>query len=386
MRIAFVLRGRPGLGHVTPGFAVSQEVRRLGGEVLIATYANGSRFLRSSGYDGPAIDVPVAHEYTDWPGLDLYDDALSLVVPALEEFGVDVLVLGGEYLLAPLRHVLRAPTVMMYNPEIGEDTARNRAPARLFSALFSLCDGHVPLYSMDRPMLEEFASLPGTFPVSGPFGLVQSPSPETPQRDGRKVVLIANGGGVDFPSTLRSYSSLRPTPAEWRDQTEAMTTDILLAVATCLGAGDRIHAFSCLSDEENDRMSSRVRGVSDAAIEVSPPSLKYYQILREADVFITRAGSGALADAWGTGASVVVWALKYHDEQWVNAGDLHRRRPNTFVLHSSAEIASTVEAALSGARREPSSRWDSTVSTQRLARDLLAVADPRSKGHFEKRL
>ena len=143
-RILVVLRGRPGLGHVTPGIAVGQELRRRGCEVKVLTYARGPAFLHRSMWDGWAT-IPVSEDYIDWPGLNLYDHGVRFVVPEAQRMQADLVILGGEYLLGVLGHVLHCPCAMMYNPEIMEDASRNDVSGRLFAGIFEKCRAMIPL-------------------------------------------------------------------------------------------------------------------------------------------------------------------------------------------------------------------------------------------------
>ena len=140
--VLFVLRGRPGLGHIIPGLAIASEFRRRGYGVAVMTYNNGETFLANSG-DSYAFDLVrplrVREEYYDWPGLDLYDHGVREIGPFLTEERPSLCVFGGEYVMAPIGAAAGVRSAMMFNPEIMEDNPRNELPSRLFCTLFASC-------------------------------------------------------------------------------------------------------------------------------------------------------------------------------------------------------------------------------------------------------
>ena len=237
-RFLFVLRGRPGLGHVIPGLALAHELERRGHATYLVTYGNGAGFLKASGVSN-WIDVPLREHYQDWPGYELYDDGVRRIAPVASSFRPQLVFLGGEYLLAPLPRALGVGGAMLFNPEIMEDTERNRLPSRLFCDLFALCDLLIPLRPFARVRyLAEFGALRERVTPPGPFGLVQEiPTQKEGEHPRGLVILIANGGGVSFPTSTSSYSSTGVTPADWLHQTMALTlAAVEAAVAAAAGS------------------------------------------------------------------------------------------------------------------------------------------------------
>lgn len=344
-----VLRGRPGLGHVTPGLAIARELRARGHRVRVLTYANGARFLESSGWDDWE-EIDVAPGYRDWPGLDLYDHGVQEIAPRCEALGADFLILGGEYLLAPLGEVLDRPTALLLNPEILESGARNRLPGRLFGVLFESCELLVPLHEpAPVELLPELQRLAGRFTANGPF-LLAEPSGGGAAGSGL-VVLLANGGGVDFPASTASYAGTPVDPRQWLEETREATRASVRSALEATGPEDRVILFSCLGEAWNRELAHESGHAEQ--LTVHAPSTAYYQVLSRADVVVSRAGAGFLADTATTRAEVVLWTLAGHDEQALNARRLSAHRPRTRVADGASEVESAVASAIAAARREP---------------------------------
>lgn len=345
--VLLVLRGRPGLGHVIPGLVIASELRRRGHRAHVLTYGNGSAFLEASGW-GDWGELPVTPGYRDWPGLDVYDHGLRDVVPKADELGADLVLLGGEYTSAVLGGVLDVPCGLLLNPEIFEDSPRNRRPGRLFRALFEPCPLLIPLRSAEgiRPLPELAPLLPRLLPP-GPFVFSGDGGPA-----GRGLeILVANGGGVDFPRSTASYAGDPVDPATWLAETREMTRAAALAALAACAPGDRVTVFSCLGEEWNRTL--REEAGSGAPLEVRAPAMDYYRQLGRARVVVSRAGAGFLADAGAVGAEVVLWGLTGHDEQRANAEELCRRRPGTRLARGRDDLAEAVAGAVASARREP---------------------------------
>lgn len=346
----FVLRGRPGLGHVTPGLAIAQALAGRGVRVGVASYDNGWRLL--AGADLPSgiaarFELPVRPAYEDWPGLDLYDHGVRHVAPILEESGARLLVLGGEYVMAPIGPTLGVATAMIFNPEIMDDQPRNHVPSGLFCRLFAHCDFLVP---MEPPgpagtQIAPFQPLRDRLTPSGPFCLRGG----TGGPEGRLFV-VANGGGVSFPARTASYSSSGATPARWLDQTRDMTRRAVEELHARLGPGDGLRVFSALPEADNAALAARFAGPE---VGIGPPSLGYYDALDAADVVVSRAGSGFIADARRCRAKVVLWVLEGHDEQLRNACALAERRPATWLARTEAELARALAEAVAAPDGRP---------------------------------
>lgn len=353
--VLFVLRGRPGLGHVIPGLAIAHGFARRGYAVTLMTYGNGQSFLERSG-DRYGVEVlnllNVNEEYRDWPGLDLYDHGVREIGPLLAERRPALCIFGGEYVMAPIARAAGVAGAMMFNPEIMEANPRNELPSRLFCKLFEACEHLIPLAPIppDRRYLTEFEPLRDALTPHGPFCFAPPENLET-ERGGR-IVLIANGGGVNFPRQTTSYSSEGTSPLAWLDETRRMTDAATRAVLENLTDGDRVYVFSCLGDEFND--SLRAQFSARQALEIRPPSAMYYDILGQADLIISRSGTGFIADAQMTVGTALLWGLSGHDEQRQNALELAKSRPATRYCENADELRRAVKWAL--AQRQPETR------------------------------
>lgn len=338
----FFLRGRPGLGHVIPGLAIARELAALGARVGIATYDNGLRFFARGGAEAAGVHailpVDIRPAYEDWPGLDQYDHGTGAVAELVQRTGARLLVFGGEYVMGPVGRVLGCRSAMLFNPEILDDSEKNRIPTALLCRLFDDCDWLIPLDDQDdaagraRPGWRPRLLQPGPFVVR---------APGCPQQ-GRRFV-VANGGGVSFPAQTRSYSSSSVDPRDWVRQTERMTSAAAELLAARLGPHDCLDVFSSLGDDWNARLAERL---ADHAVTVSPPGLDYYDALAVADLLVSRAGNGVLADLANTGACGVVWTLAGHDEQLSNARRAKGGRPRTWVSRTEEELALHLGEAL----------------------------------------
>ncbi|MGB7158942.1 MAG: glycosyltransferase [Tepidisphaeraceae bacterium] len=349
-RFLFVLRGRPGLGHVMPGYALAQELKRHGHVVRILTYRNGTAFLAHAGWDD-LVDVVVESAYRDWPGLDLYDHGVGVLLPLVEEFEPDVVVLGGEYLLAPLGEVVHAPVGLIYNPEIFQRSNRNRLAGRAFGALLRRCDFLLPMCPAPTgDLLDAGRTVVRRSWPPGPFRPGPSREDAT-RRDTRGLSLvIANGGGIDFPTAARSYASVDVDPELWLTETAEMTQASIAAALAVASDDDTIAVFSCLGPEPNREIS---RLTDDRRVMIEQPGSTYLEAVEHADVVISRAGSGFVADAEASRAHVVLWALTHHDEQQANAEGLVRRRAGTARCRSARDLRLAVAEAVMRARRGP---------------------------------
>lgn len=355
--LAFVLRGRPGLGHIMPGLALAVQAASDGRRVTIATYDKGYEYLARSALPD-ALELyrlDCGGPYRDWPGLDLYDHGLRDISPLIERIKPRVCVLGGEYMMAPLSAILPCKTALMFNPDIFEQQEKNLAPSTLFLQLFGAVDYLVPMtpFSFSRQYMAKLADVRHKVTVPGPF-LYQPAVTAGCDSDGRPIrVVIANGGGVAFPSSTASYSSSAANPINWLQQTKDMTRKAIEAV---LGRAEQrvtIDVFSCLGESDNAELAKVY--ASNHVVRVQAVSLAFYAALRCADVVISRAGAGFIADVATTGASVAVWPLQGHDEQLNNAKEfaLRRERVRVCVEESglTAAIADLLEDPALGQHR-----------------------------------
>ena len=343
--VLFVLRGRPGLGHVMPGLAIARGFVSRGHKVTVMTYGNGQAFLdRSDDWGMEVVNcLDVSEEYRDWPGLDLYDHGVRRIGPYLETRRPSLCIFGGEYVMAPIAAAVGCPNAMMFNPEIMEDNPRNDLPSRLFCKIFESCTHLIPLapLSSDRPYLSEFEALRSRVTPYGPFCVNKSRS--SPKNNAHRTVLIANGGGVNFPKATTSYSTDETSPALWLEETREMTVTALRAALENLRDGDRVYVFSCLGAEFNSWLA---REFTEGRLEVHAPSSRYYDVLAEADLVVSRGGTGFIADAQTTDSSVVLWGLTGHDEQRQNALELVKSRPATQFCNGPEDLYKAVKLAL----------------------------------------
>lgn len=96
-RVAFVLGGLPGLGHVTPGLSIVEGLSKRGVETHIITYANGARLLRGSGYGNVhTIDAPTHQRMGVVPWNDMFEST-DLILPILKRIDPHLVVVDGEW-------------------------------------------------------------------------------------------------------------------------------------------------------------------------------------------------------------------------------------------------------------------------------------------------
>lgn len=381
--VLFVLRGRPGLGHVIPGLAIAAEFARRRFRVALMTYGNGLEFLERGGdtYGFEEVrGLEVSDEYRDWPGLDLYDHGVREIAPYVEERGVALCVFGGEYVMPPAVAATGAQGAMMFNPEIMEENPRNSLPSRLFCKLFDFCEHLIPLAPLPEGTryMAEFQALRPRLTPAGPFCFARrAPAGERPEG---RTILIANGGGVNFPRQTTSYSSDQTSPATWLEETRRMTADAARAVVEHLREGDRVHVFSCLDEDFNSRLGAELGACG--ALEIRQPCDSYYDVLGRADLVISRSGNGFISDAQMTDGVVLLWGLTGHDEQRQNALELERRRPSTMFCEKTDDLREAVRGALSGegrgGGRPAPARHDSNVV--KVVDHLEASVRTREKG------
>lgn len=335
MKILFVLRGRPGLGHIMPGLAIALQAVSRGHQALILTYGNGVTFLsQSSSIDWQSISI--SNEYTDWPGLNLYDHGLRVIAPIVEDFDADLIVLGGEYLLAPLQDIVKRPCVMLFNPEIMEKNERNLMPTRLFLALFKHCQFLAPLQPLhSNNYFDTFLSEKNRILPEGPYVPFKHNKQKNNKSHGQ-CVLIANGGGICFPSSTQSYSSAASDPQLWIEETRQMTLQAIKTTLHYLSAQGKVIVYSCLGDKGNKQLLAEL--TQEQSIEIHPPSMSYYKVLSEANIVISRAGTGFIADVQTISAEVILWCLPGHDEQRDNAQRLCANRKSTFFADDTHQL------------------------------------------------
>ena len=95
--VLFLLRGRPGLGHVTPGYAIAKELESEGMSVFLMSYANGADFLRANCKPNQFIDIGDIQEVKGRvPWKDLFGITID-VLPVIARINPKVIVIDGEY-------------------------------------------------------------------------------------------------------------------------------------------------------------------------------------------------------------------------------------------------------------------------------------------------
>jgi len=352
MRVCFVLRGRPGLGHVVPGAAIALAMAQRGHDVEVVTYGHGTPFLATVSDTLTVAQISVPEGYHDYPGLTIYDHGLRWLVPHLHQYPADLLILGGEYVLGMMSSLLSCPAAMIVNLEIFEDCPRNAEVAEFFHLAFRDIAGLVPLRPYKggpiEPRLRMFLD---RLAPPGPFRLQDVLSMDaTPSHDGR-VVLIATGGGMSFPQSTTSYSEGAVSSERWRAQTyETVITAVQTILRSC-APEDRVEVFG---DLDPDTVLKRTG--HDNRVRVQPPSADYYRVLASANLAVLRAGAGALADLESFASASVVWPLEGHDEQFQNA----QHAAQAFGSHIACEpqdVAKAVQDAMASVEyAEPSPR------------------------------
>jgi len=341
VRVAFVARGYPGLGHVTGAVAIATAFQRHGHTVDIFIGYGAADRLVPGFAELNYVSLPKRESYVDWPGLDIYDDGLRRIVPMLRNRRIDLLVLAGEYLLPPLARVGEIPTALVFNPEIMDCSDRNLLPAKLFAAMFSFCTHLIPMQTYRHlEIIDEFVPLLPRCTPHGPFRPWSGThASEASRADGLSIV-IGNGGGVFFPSSSESYSSDGADSGDWLQFTREMTIEAIAAVAH---QDDRIRVevFSCLSDFDNDEIATRFRARRN--VRVRPVHADYHQAIANADIVVSRAGAGFIADCHAIRASVVLWPLSGHDEQQANAAALAVERDATYVVTTRLDLVDLLQ-------------------------------------------
>jgi Glycosyltransferase family 28 C-terminal domain len=343
MRVVFVLRGRPGLGHVIPGLALAAALAERGHECLVLTYSHGLELSAELKGILPFVPVQVPTSYADYPGLELYDGGLRQVLPAIRAHSADLVVLGGEYVLGACLPLFACRSVMLVNPEVFEANSRNETTAGFFELCFSNVDLLLPLRPYrGGPVLPRLSSAFMRLGQPGPFRWQDYTGAPKLTMNGSRTVLIANGGGIQYPQFVKSYSSSDLSPAHWHRQTLAMTRAALEALRMRLGPADEVHIFSHFVDDDRDIILNIC--ASDERLHLHPPSLFYYEILARADAAILRAGAGAIADIQYCEFPVVLWPLQDHEEQTLNAQLLAAKCRNIRVAFDPWDISRMVAA------------------------------------------
>ncbi len=360
--VVFVLRGRPGLGHVMPGLGVAVAAVAKGLRVAVLTYGNGYDFLKRSGLSSliEIFRLDCTGPYKDWPGLDLYDHGLREILPLVGKLRPRICCLGGEYMMAPLASVLPCKTAMFFNPDIFEKQDKNIIPSTLFLHLFSVLDYLVPMAPVDeaRTYMAGFRYFHDKLTTPGPF--LYRPATLHPRKVDEETVniVIANGGGIAFPGSTASYSSMETDPNRWLDQTRIMTRTAIEAVLANAWKPFKVDVFSCLDDDENTLLAREY--ACNPCVTVQPVSLSFYTALEGAHLVVSRAGAGFIADVADMKAAVAIWPLQGHDEQYINASAFAGRRKNTKVCVDTESMRTVITELLDAVTIAPIRHMDGT--------------------------
>lgn len=369
--VLLVLRGRPGLGHVIPGLALARAAYDLGAEIYIATYSNGYIFLNTNediGFKYQLIRLEVKEEYIDWPGLCPYDNGVREIMPLCERINANICIYGGEYILGPILQSTSCKTVSLFNPEILIENDRNRAPSAYLCRLLACSDFLVPLQKLPALKLIAESDLIRKKLISyGPFTL-----PPVFNQSLDREILIANGGGIQFPSSTASYSSSGASPSVWLAETFNYTKSAIIACLDVLGKAGHIHVFSCLPESDNNKLQ-KLGDENNLTVEFVSP--RYYKYLHSADLVISRSGVGFLADVNNVKGAKIVWALSGHDEQRDNAVNFVKTHNHSYYCRDPSELHQLVKHSMA-LNSEPSILQPNAADDRAriTMREILSVA------------
>lgn len=110
--VAFILRGMPGLGHVSPGFAIADRLARKGFEIHFITYENGATFLKKNGMSNVHEVHAPKHQKTAVPWKDLFEVTVE-ILPILKKINPGLIVVDGEFDAFFLLRRLNAKVIML---------------------------------------------------------------------------------------------------------------------------------------------------------------------------------------------------------------------------------------------------------------------------------
>jgi len=112
-RIAFLVRGLPGLGHVMPSFAIAEELKKQNFESYFITYSNGVLPIKSK---FKYFEVsPPAKAKGRVPWMDTFELTRE-VLPLLEKIKPAAIVVDGEFDSIFLLHGLGYKTILITTP------------------------------------------------------------------------------------------------------------------------------------------------------------------------------------------------------------------------------------------------------------------------------
>jgi len=267
---------------VIPGMTISKAFADRGFRVGVATYDNGIGLLKRSTpcWLSRLFELKVMEPFVDWPGLSLYDRGIREIAPILVSHKVSLCILGGEYILPAVLSSLGIKSALLFNPEILEDNPRNKIPTSLFCTLFDFCDYLIPMDPIPAQGIalhKGFDALRCKLTPAGPFTFKLKDCRPTRGR----IILVANGGGVSFPTKTASYSSSGVSSHEWREETWRMTVVAVETALHAIGPDDRVIVFSCFDENRNSELRSMfdIGPGLDIKIAISCAETLVYQIV-----------------------------------------------------------------------------------------------------------
>lgn len=348
--VCFILRARPGLGHVVPGLAIAKALLEKNVPVSIVTYENAVEFAGEIVGKKRVFGLCKDNAYCDYPGLELYDDGFRKIEPLLKARGARHLVLGGEYVLGFAAPYIAQHSAMIFNPEVFVDVPRNKALEQFFVGAFAGNDLMIPLQpAPSQPLMESSRALQSKFTACGPFRLQDVPATEGGEQSVHKrgrLIVIANGGGLAFPADTSSYSAKTQGGLEWVEHTIAMTIAAVRTLLNRLDDNDEVLIFTALTDAFSAQLDEAIAG--DVRFTYLAPCARYFSAIRNADLFITRAGAGAVSDASDLRAACIFWPLVGHEEQAANADEAARTQ-GRWKASTPAEMEKVVRYVLDAA-------------------------------------
>jgi UDP-N-acetylglucosamine:LPS N-acetylglucosamine transferase len=95
-RVAFILRGLPGLGHVSPAFAIAERLAESNIETHFITYANGVYFLKKKKQTNIHEVSTPNHEVGMVPWKDMFEVTTD-ILPLIKKIMPDIVLVDGEF-------------------------------------------------------------------------------------------------------------------------------------------------------------------------------------------------------------------------------------------------------------------------------------------------
>ncbi|MET0106411.1 MAG: glycosyltransferase [Sedimenticola sp.] len=344
------------MGHIIPGIALALAAWREGLKIVIATYSQGYEFLRQHDqldFDYELVRLTVPDSHKDWPGICPYDNGVQELIPLVRRTGAELCFFVGEYIVGPLLASLSCTTVSLFNPEILIDTPKNQDPSAYLCRMIAQSDYVIPLAPVPEghELIAEMDLIVDRIIATGPFVF---PLPAEVAGDAhRPLILIANGGGIQFPATTDSYSSTGISPDLWIQESYEYTRAAIQAALEMLKGDGEIHVYSCLGKEHNQLLQAL--GDRDV-LHVNNVSPEFYRYLPQADLVVSRSGIGFLADIEQLDCYRIIWALCGHDEQALNAQAFVQQHDKAYFCNEPQamhELFSDIQRGLTGFQSQP---------------------------------